>query len=195
MRKFILVFLLIPMIGAGQVDSTRIRINKQRSTMFALIAGITVPCSIVFEKNKIVPYSIITICTGLSIGYSNHKKKYLRNSLFAIAGVLDAFNRELSYHYTLVKDKMPYLDDHFFGPDSWKNKYNANYPFATNLLVGTTDGDHASRSLNKLCVVGGMITLDYKKKSLKCHLKQILMSSFYYSLSKGITHYYFTKKY
>lgn len=190
-NKITTIAIFISIVSTAQDSIVKMQIKKDWSTIFAISTAVPLATSLFFEKNKSIPYTVAAITAGISIGLSTHKKGYLRNGMFAIAGVLDAFNRELGYHNEKVFEKMPYLSERFFGVNSWKNKYNANYPFATTLLVGTTDGDHASRTLNKGFVIGGMIALDYKGKNFKHHLKQILVGAFIYTSTKGLTHYYF----
>ena len=107
--------------------------------------------------------------------------------------MLDGFNEEITHHYPLVKDKLPGLNDQWFDPSiSWKNKYTSNVPFATTLLVSTTDAYHASRTLNKVFVLGGIFTFD-KPKTFKEGLLKTLGICVSYSMGKGLVHYVIQK--
>lgn len=156
-------------------------IRQDNSRFLGYTALVMSPTVLFFTKidrsdkfGKVVygSFAAITIGSGvLSLCYSDHRK-VLSYSLFFVAGFMDGFNEELAYHYPAVKNKMPFLNDQWFNPNiSWQNKYNAGYPLSGTLLVGLTDAYHATRSLNKLMVVGGIFTFD-KPKSLRQSFKK-----------------------
>jgi hypothetical protein len=165
--------------------------------MYGVIAAVMSPSLIFYlsvEREDRFGKTLFASMTGvatssfiLSIYYSN-KKTVARNACFLIAGALDGFNQELLFHYPRVKQILNISNDQFFDPSiSWQNKYNSNTPFAKTLLVGTTDAYHASRSINKMFMIGGAITL-CGKNNLKKQLKDIAISSIFYTFGKGLTH-------
>lgn len=134
-------------------------------------------------------FSLMSISFALGSLYNLDSPNFVSHCLFAFSGVTDAFGQELLFHYANVKEKLPFLSDKYFDPStSWKNKYCSKIPLSTTLLVGVTDGYHLSRSINKICVVSGFITLD-NKKNIKKQIKNILISSVIYTFFKGSTHY------
>lgn len=199
MKKTLTSILLLLSVLSYSQDSIvpHITTRKEKAKFYGIIAVIMSPCILIYSqvnskdvygKISYAPFAAASIATGvISLYYSDHTK-VLSNSFFCLAGALDAFSQELLYHYPQVKRKMPYLNDQFFDPSiSWQNKYNSNIPFSKTLLVGTTDGYHASRVLNKMFVVGGIFTIQ-KPKSIK----RLVTVCFIYTFTKGATHYIIT---
>lgn len=201
MKKIIILIIASACYCGLKADSISYDFNKHirkdRAKMYGTISAIMAP-SIIFylsaERSDKVGRTIFASMAGtsaasfiMSINYSQ-KKKVARNACFLIAGALDGFNQELLFHYPRVKQVLGITNDQWFDPSiSWKNKYTSNTPFAKTLLVGTTDAHHASRSLNKIFIMTGIVTLNEKKK-IKKQIKQIVVASFLYTFGKGLTH-------
>lgn len=196
MVKFFILFFILIFINSFSQDTLS---DKQLKLDNSVMFGITsVPLFFIYNMSDFNTKSgtIIHITSGaatiscLSIMLVNSKGKNIsRNTCFILAGFLDGFNQELLFHYSKVKDKLPYLNDQYFDPSiSWKNKYESNILFSETLLVGLTDGYHLTRTLNKGFVIGGVLLLDYKKGSFKRCLKQFGIGSCLYVISKGIIH-------
>jgi hypothetical protein len=181
------LFLCFSLKSQVEINGAR-QIKKDRSEILSICALAPLSTILFMNKNKAIPLVATTVMLSASIYYCDNKRGIARNTMFAIAGALDAFNRELMYHNEKVLSKLPFLDNKFFGQNSWQNKYNSKIPFAKSIMVFTTDGDHMTRFLNKTLVLSAMVTLDFKDCNFKKHVKQILVGSFYYTMAKGATH-------
>lgn len=115
----------------------------------------------------------IIVCIFLSLTLSGQKCTCVRDFCVMavpmyVGGVADGVNQTLIFHYERFKKVFPGASDKYWYPaESWKNKYQdadagnllPAYPFATNLLVGFSDGFHLSRTIDHTCT-NLAITLD-----------------------------------
>jgi hypothetical protein len=146
--------------------------------------------------------SVISVSSLAMGGYLYFKDKPSKLNrtchyvFMAVAGGLDGFNEETQFHYSKVKSKLPFLNDQFFNSEiSWKNKWkngdvNQGEAFlgSSTIFVGKTDWYHLGRSLNKMALVGGMITFQ-KGKNWKRTLLEAAISMAVYTTAKGSAHY------
>ncbi len=97
----------------------------------------------------------------------NLKRAIAPATLAAASGMFWGLNQVLQHHNAEFFKTFPNASRHWFGPDSWKNKYNNNDPDKgrNKVPIWFTDGLHFTASSNQLCAVavGATIVIGKRK--------------------------------
>lgn len=86
-------------------------------------------------------------------------------ALAALAGMAKATQDTIAHHYSGSIFAQPPFPKAFFGPESWKNKYNdwdqgdkrPRFPGSTTIFVSVTDAWHLADNLRTLLLIAAFV--------------------------------------
>lgn len=96
----------------------------------------------------------------------NWKRAILPASLCFVAGASWGTNQTLQHHNAEFFRVFPGANRRFWGPDSWKNKYNDFDPAQgrNKTPIWITDGKHLTASVNQVLVFGAGLSIGIGEK-------------------------------
>ena len=96
----------------------------------------------------------------------NWKRAILPASLSFASGAAWGLNQTLEHHNDRFFRVFPGANPRFWGPDSWKNKYNGFNPEngRNGKLIWLTDGKHLTASLNQVFAFGAGVSIGIGQK-------------------------------
>lgn len=91
----------------------------------------------------------------------NWKRAIAPASLSFVSGASWGLNQTLEHHNDRFFHVFPNANKRFWGPDSWKNKYNGFNPEngRNGKVIWLTDGKHLTASVNQICAFGAGVTI------------------------------------
>jgi hypothetical protein len=160
-----------------------------KKALFILLLFIPIILSAQRKDSNYVHYSAIRYI----------KRNAVPASLAFVAGVADGMNETLKFHYSGFKAVFPKANDNFFDPSiSWKNKYKngnqaqgAKFFGSTTFFVNTTDAYHLLRSVQKTCIISGIILKIGKHQPWYFYLVDFATYSITYSVGFNGTYEFF----
>lgn len=115
------------------------------------------------------------------------KENYITAGLVFVSGMADGTSELLYYHYD--KCSNIFKNEQFWnGKISHTNKYSSNCPFATTMMVWTTDGYHLMRFVRNGTMIGAITININEKKSWKRYLIEFTCYYIVYTIGFNLTY-------
>lgn len=126
---------------------------------------------------------LLSMCAHARWEYRITKQKAIGFTFVGLGGATYGFRETLLWHYPKFKAVHPNANDQFWWwKKSYNNKYNSKVPFATTLMVWTTDGVHLFNTSHKTFMLAGAITLGAGKRKFRYYLADFALASLSYNI-------------
>ena len=153
---------------SGKTLRRKVRSNNMKHIICTIIICTLVNTNTV--KSQLISTQYTKWEPKIQIKY-NWKDAILPAVLAGASGTFNGLNQTISHHYPSFKRVFPNASDRFWGPDSWRNKYELGDPTkgpaylgSTTFLAWTTDGYHLTNTGSRGTLFSAGLTIGIGEK-------------------------------